>query len=293
MKANSKVHLVKLETPAFEAKPPQTLCTCLTWLSPSDIATGCANGFVAIWNIPGKPDQQGSTVPYIYTPTQKSYIISIASAYPSYPHILTTSDADGEGRMFSLLHPTVDTADFPRQRMGSSDITYSPFYRSFLSSNENGAIRILPVRRFFSGVNAMRHESLVTSMAPASHLHPSILVGTAGGDALAANPLRKLVNQRERIIQQTWFVHEWVPGKTQTHDADSSAIENVEHSGASKFHDGFKAEKPLLSINSTDLTIFEEGTAVTALGWNPNEEFAGWACAGLGCGLIRVEDLSH
>lgn len=288
--------IVRVQTPAFEAKPPSTLCTCLTWLSPSDIAAGCANGFVAVWNIARKSSQQpGSPTPYIYTPNQKSYILSIASAYPSYPHIVMTSDIDGEGRMFSLLHPTADTTDFPRQRMGSLDVTYSPFLRSFVSTNENGAIRTLPVRRFFSGVNSLRHESLITSTAPCSSFHPSFLVGTAGGDAISSNPLRKLTSSRERIWQQTWFVHEWVPGKPQTQAANVPTIETKVNAGVSRFYDGFKAEKPLLSTNSTtlDLNIFEEGTAVTALAWNPNAEFAGWACAGLGCGLVRVEDLSH
>lgn len=78
-------------------------------------------------------------------------------------------------------------------------------------------------------------------------------------------------------------------------DANGDAPGTLENAGVSRFYDGFEAEKPILSTNSTtlDLCIFEEGTAVTALAWNPNQEFAGWACAGLGCGLVRVEDLSH
>ncbi|KAL8838742.1 MAG: hypothetical protein Q9170_001991, partial [Blastenia crenularia] len=35
-------------TAAFTAKPPSTLCTCITWLSPTDLAAGCANGYLAI-----------------------------------------------------------------------------------------------------------------------------------------------------------------------------------------------------------------------------------------------------
>lgn len=40
------------------------------------------------------------------------------------------------------------------------------------------------------------------------------------------------------------------------------------------------------------ITIFEEPSAVTALAWNPNLKFGTWAVAGMGSGLLRVEDLS-
>ncbi|KAF2871970.1 hypothetical protein BDV95DRAFT_606541 [Massariosphaeria phaeospora] len=39
------------------------------------------------------------------------------------------------------------------------------------------------------------------------------------------------------------------------------------------------------------ITIFEERSAVTALTWNPNLKYGSWAAAGLGSGLLRVEDV--
>lgn len=39
-------------------------------------------------------------------------------------------------------------------------------------------------------------------------------------------------------------------------------------------------------------TIFEEETNVTSVAWNPNQVCAGWASAGMGCGLVRVEDVA-
>ncbi|KAI4146899.1 MAG: hypothetical protein L6R39_003292, partial [Caloplaca ligustica] len=38
---------VKYTTAAFTAKPPSTLCTCVTWLSSTELAVGCANGYLA------------------------------------------------------------------------------------------------------------------------------------------------------------------------------------------------------------------------------------------------------
>ncbi|KAL1799917.1 hypothetical protein ACET3X_000259 [Alternaria dauci] len=39
------------------------------------------------------------------------------------------------------------------------------------------------------------------------------------------------------------------------------------------------------------ISIFEEQTAITALAWNPNLKFGTWAVAGMGSGLMRVEDV--
>jgi transcription factor C subunit 6 len=114
---------------------------------------------------------------------------------------------------------------------------------------------------------------------------------------IATNPLRKLLYAKEKPRQQTWFRHEWVPGKEAT-DGEGE----TERSGISKFYDGFKVENPKLLRTMTGdkrlvngvltVTIFEEGTGVTSVAWNPNQVCAGWACAGLGCGLLRVEDLA-
>lgn len=107
---------------------------------------------------------------------------------------------------------------------------------------------------------------------------------------IATNPLRRLLHSKEKQWQQTWFSHTWVRGN------ESSS------SGTSRFYDGYRAESISLlrnmtgdrkMINSTMIvTIYEEETHVTALSWNPNQSCAGWAAAGLGCGLLRIEDLA-
>jgi transcription factor C subunit 6 len=39
-------------------------------------------------------------------------------------------------------------------------------------------------------------------------------------------------------------------------------------------------------------TIFEPESSITALAWNPNIRYGGWAAAGMGTGLVRVEDIA-
>ena len=277
----------KVQSPVFEAKPPSTICTCVTWLSPSDIAVGCADGFVAVWNITSTQPTSANPFPYFYKWIHSSYVLSITSAYPAYPHLIATTSMDGETRLSSILQPHTDVTEATRMRMGSPHIVFSPILQSFLSSEENESIRLLVLRRFFTSTSVARLSSAVSALATPSLWHPAIMIGCTSGAVLATNPIRRILSVRVRQWQVTWFTHEWVPREGS--------------SGVSRFLDGFRAEQVALQRNlSADrnksrhsvTTIFEEGTHVTALAWNPNQSCAGWASAGMGCGLVRVEDVA-
>ncbi|PGH23367.1 hypothetical protein AJ80_02620 [Polytolypa hystricis UAMH7299] len=306
-KKTEETQYVKLDSAAFEVRPPSSLCTCFCWLSPSDIAVGCANGYVGVWSltasIQGEP--QPLALPYLYVSVHDTYILSIVSSYPSHPHLLGTTGMDGQTRLFSLLDPESDIADAPRSRTGSAQLAYAPFMRSFVTADETDFIRLQPVRRFFSLISVAKSLSTVSAMTPGILCHPSLLVGNVGGTVTATNPLRRLYDAKEKHWQQDWFRHEWVPGKEDNDvdmDIDDDDSDAGNKAGVSKFYDGFKAETPRLFRNMVgdkrvvdgvlSTTIYEEGTATTALAWNPNKQCAGWACAGMGCGLLRVEDLA-
>ncbi|EAW09617.1 transcription factor TFIIIC subunit TFC6 [Aspergillus clavatus NRRL 1] len=287
----SATEFKRVHSPVFEAKPPSTVCTCVAWLSPTDIAVGCANGFVAIWSIIPSPESPTSPMPYFYEPLHRTYVLNLTSAYPTHPHLICTTAMDGETRMSSIIDYQKDTVETNRMRMGSPHVSYSPWLHSFLSSDENDFVRLLAVRRFYTTSAVARLSSTASALAPCSSWHPSILLGCAGGAVIATNPIRRLLHIKEKQWQQTWFTHEWVRGK----EADSAG-------GVSRFIDGYRAESIMLSRNMVGdrkmvngimmLTIFDEGTHVTALAWNPNQPCAGWASAALGSGLLRVEDLA-
>ncbi|KKK19944.1 hypothetical protein ARAM_005466 [Aspergillus rambellii] len=286
----------RVDSPVFEAKPPSTVCTCVAWLSPSDIAVGCANGFIAVWSIASGVVQavpqasQINALPYFYEPVHSTYVLSVSSAYPTHPLLVGSTSMDGETRLSSLLDYQKDTVETTRMRVGSPHLSYSPWLQSFISSDENDFVRLLTVRRFFTTTAVARLPSTVSTLASCSSWHPTLLLGCTGGAVIATNPLRRLLHAKEKQWQQTWFSHTWTRGD------DSSG------SGTSRFHDGYRAESIRLLrnmigdrklINGTMvITIFEEETHVTALAWNPNQSYAGWAGAGVGCGLVRVEDVA-
>lgn len=277
-----------MQSPAFEARPASTVCTCVTWLSPAELAVGCGNGFAAVWNITSSYEPE--PFPFLYRPLHTTYILSITSAYPAHPHIIATVAMDGETRMCSLLDPENEMVTTVRMRAAAPYITYSPVLQCFVAGDENEFGRMIPIRRFFTITNIIRLTSNVSAMAPASTWHPCALFGSAGGEVAGTNPFRRVLQNKEQIWQQNWFTHEWIP---------NSGSESV---GISRFFDGFGAEnQKLAKYHTTDAkplsgmgtsTTYEEGTHVTALGWNPNRSCAGWASAALGCGLVRVEDLA-
>ncbi|KAL4896944.1 hypothetical protein BDV59DRAFT_169415, partial [Aspergillus ambiguus] len=285
---NTEFH--KVLSPVFEAKPPSTLCTCVAWLSPTDIAVGCANGFVAIWSIIPSQEPSINTLPYFYEPIHSTYILTITPAYPTHAHMLATTSMDGETRLISITDPRKDVVDTPRMRMGSPHLSYSPLLQSFVSSDENDFVRLVPARRFFTTTAVAKLPSTISAHAPCSTWHPSALFGCTGGAVIATNPLRRILHSKEKQWQQAWFTHEWVRSR------------ETDNPGTSRFYDGYRAESIGLSRNMTGdqrvvngvmmITIYEEGTHVSSLSWNPNQTCAGWASAGLGCGLVRVEDLA-
>ncbi|KAJ5916495.1 hypothetical protein N7504_000510 [Penicillium tannophilum] len=282
---DSDLPVAKIHSPAFEAVPSSTICTCVTWLSPSDIAVGCGNGFVAIYSI--LPRTASEPQPYFYYPIHATYILNITSIYPAHPQLLSTISVDGDTRLWSIVDPQSENTSTVRVRLASSHLSFSPVLQSVCSSDENEYGRIMPIRRFFATSNAVKIFSTVSAFAPCSWWHASLLYGGTGGEVLATNPLRKVLHAKETQWQQIWFVHDWAAGP------------EANDPGASRFHEGFSAETQGTMRNGEPrpmglslTTIHEEGTHVTALAWNPNRLCAAWASAALGCGLLRVEDLA-
>ncbi|KXG48948.1 uncharacterized protein PGRI_028180 [Penicillium griseofulvum] len=279
---SQETEFLKIKSPAFEARPPATVCTCVTWLSPSDVVVGCGNGFVAIWNI--EPSFTSEPLPYSYRPIHATYILDITSAYPAHPQLIITVSMDGETKMWSAIDPTREITSTGRVRGASPHLSFSPICQSVVGGDENEFARILPIRRFFTTTTIARLSSNVSAMAQCSNHHPCALFGSAAGEVVGTNPFRRVVYNKEQIWQQIWFTHEWIP---------TSKMDTV---GTSRFYDGYRAENQKLATSKLyetnpvsgmgTSTIYEENTHVTALGWNPNRPCAAWASAALGMAVL-------
>ncbi|OCL11469.1 hypothetical protein AOQ84DRAFT_335887 [Glonium stellatum] len=328
---------------AFECLPPNTVCTCLTWLSATTIAVGTANGNVAVWTL--TPQLLSNTTPnprpWLYHTLNASYIVNVTSAYPSRPHFLATSSADGFVRLTDIRSPHLDSVLSARSRVFGVTMAWHEWTQSFLTPDESYCLRNQPIRRFYMHMASMRADAQILAIA-SSQVHPSVLIGTADGFVLASNPIRRVLDMKAEPWQQVWFRHEWRRGmnvKEAPQQDVSGAQEGISPAAPvsqpaepntfntpepktpmppvatnpaarppisalreplSRITDSYKLETaqlqrpqgPNVQEGTRFATIYEEGTAVTQLAWNPNLRFGGWAAAGLGCGLVRVEDVA-
>ncbi|KAI9734694.1 MAG: hypothetical protein M1834_002296 [Cirrosporium novae-zelandiae] len=283
---------LKFNGAAFEAYPPDSLCTCLTWLSSTDLAVGCANGFVAIWNIaPLSQAKDGTSIkvnhhPWFYHMIHPTYILAISSAYPGQPHLIATSSMDGFNRLTDLRAPFQDTVSSLRTRIGTPVLAFHDATQSFATTDEVNFVRLYPVRRFFSACSIASASSNLLSIA-CSTTHASMMAASSGGAVLVTNPTRKILQPRKAQFQQVWFIHEWTRNK----------------GGLSRFNEGFKIEPAELlnsqvgdqtsgSVGIISATIYDEEIGVNLVTWNPNVICGGWATAAMGSGLLRVEDIA-
>lgn len=289
----AKRHPGRVLSAAFTASPSATVSSCMAWLSPSDIAVACADGSVHLYNlVTSFRNDTKEAVPYMRLQIHLTYITNLSTAYPQYPHLLATTSMDGQTRLTSLLDPQKDMVDAGRVRVGTSHLAWSPLLQAFFSSDENDFLRAMPLRRFHVTTTTGRLPSTVSAMAAFSPWHPSCLVGCTNGAIVAVNPLRRMLNGKEVHMQLRIFQHEWARAR----DKDAAGPD------VSRFIDGFQAEPVSLQRNMAGdprmvngvltMTVYDEETHVTALAWNPNRHCAGWAVAGMGSGLIRLEDVS-
>lgn len=188
---------------------------------------------------------------------------------------------DGYVRLTSIQAPESDYVLAPRLRAGIAVQAWSDAIQSAFSPEDNNIIRALCLRRFYSGLNMVRHPADVLCMAAGS-THTTLLAGGADGSVVAFNPLRRLLKPRARNRHMTWFLHEW----SSRRDGE----------GISRFSEGFKTSRGqnlrLFKEGLLITTVHEKKSAVTHLVWNPNALCGSWVVAAMGDGLLRVEDLA-
>lgn len=321
-----------LTSAAFCTRPPNTVIACMTWISSSSVAAGCANGAFGVWNIASAlqtaqsttgPDGEHSAEPVLYASLATTYIRNLTSCAPSRPHIIIATTMAGHIYMIDLLDMPSTTSFGPtttirstRSRLSRYVLAWHDWSQMVLSSDDNFTLVTYSLRRFFRQTGCTRYKSSLMALA-ISPVHPFVLTGGVGGEVTCTNPTRRAYETKVPIWNQQLFTHEWralgpgevlspggPDGVTATEDAD------IEHSGAaaeeagvSRILEGYKPE--LIKLFNTDeafngrnengsfyTTVYDLKTSVTALCWNPNIHVGGWMAAGLASGLLRIEDVA-
>jgi transcription factor C subunit 6 len=326
-----------LESAAFTAQPPNTICTCLTWLSSTSVIAGCANGCVGVWNIPSSLQSASTNTqpipnaePVIFSPLSPTYILNVTTCYPSRPNIMISSSMSGHIQMTDLTEMTSKATMTPsatvrasRSRVGRSVLVWHEFAQVILTVDDNFTLIAYPIRRFFRQISFTRYKSSVACLAY-SPVHPFVMAGCVGGEAISNNPLRRAYENKVPIWNQTWFTHEWRQSSTEelasigTSDGDEIMVDASNGSGPhvvstksktgpttqeiSRVLEGFKC-KEIKLFNTEDAfthrengavysTVYDLKTSIKSMSWNPNLHVGGWIAAGIANGLVRVEDVA-
>jgi transcription factor C subunit 6 len=267
---------VHLTTPAFECTLPDDIITCISWISDTAVVVGCASGYVAAWEL---VDDGSPLIPYLYMPIHQTYITGLSTCYPSFPHHIVSSSMDGYSRLTSLSSPEADTVPNNRSRIAPCSITYIDAIQAGVSVEEGTWVKFFPVRRYFSSTTVCKHNGIVRALA-ASPAHTFTLSGGTEGEAAFSNPSRRVFHGKIKNYMQTWFQVEYSEATDTLRMTEGFKLEECE--GKAKVDNG----KQLLT------TVFPEQIGVSAVCWNVNLAYGGWAAAGLSCGLVRVEDVA-
>ena len=232
--SEASTQYIKISNIAFESCPPNTVCTCITWLSSTHIAAGCANGYVAIWDIREhllNPDRPEIAFPTLYQPIHNTYILAMTSCQPSRPHLLLTSSVEGHIRLTSLHDPRTDHITSSRFRAGIQALVWQDHTQHALFADDGKNVRALNVRKIYQSLTVAIQDAFVLSIAT-SPVHPCVLVGGADGTVTAFNPIRKILSSKTRQsnYRQVWFKHEWRRGKpiNDVHDQCANGASYVE-----------------------------------------------------------------
>ena len=238
--------------------------------------------------------QDGGVRPWLFLQLHPTYILSLITAYPTHPALLISSSLSGYLRLTSLRAPTTDYVLSLRTRTPPSSLAYCDSLLSVVAAEESSeTIRLWGLRSFFSSLACGKLGSAPgpgQGIVDVGKCHSSIAAGGADGSVTVTNPIRKTLGKQNAGWQQVVFKHEWVrrPGQGP-------------RQGMSRITEGYAGEKVDLGVRHggnfrdsvAQSTIYEEETAVTALGWNPNNSgCGGWLAVGWGSGLVRIQDMA-
>ena len=233
-------------------------------------------------------------VPWLFLQLHSTYILSLTSAYPTHPALLISSSLSGNLRLTSLHAPTTDYVLSTRSRTPPSSLAYCDSLLSVVAPDEaSETLRLWALRCFYSSLACGKLKSAPgpgQGVVDVGRCHSSIAAGGVDGSVIVTNPMRKALGRKDAGWQQVVFKHEWVrrPGQGPRR-------------GMSRITEGYQGEKVEVSVNhgatpkesGAESTVYEEETAVTALGWNPNDSgCGGWLAVGWGSGLVRIQDMA-
>jgi len=236
--ATKTTHCIHISTAAFESKPPDTISTCLAWLSSTHLAIGHANGHIAVHDIsqslcrprgprPDDTHTSNNATPLYYAPLSPSYLLALHPLLPSYPHLILATSTTGILSLHSLPNATTSYTSTSRTRLGTSAVCWLESVHHVLSAEQSQVLRSHNLKQFHQSQVITHTESVVSCMA-SSAVHASVAIGEVNGNVMVLGPVRRIMAKRTGgdHYSQKWFGHTWRRGRPVR---DTSATTNAKH----------------------------------------------------------------
>ncbi|KAF3909589.1 hypothetical protein AA313_de0205896 [Arthrobotrys entomopaga] len=281
VKTHGDSSLLKLTSPMTTLYLHDTIFTVFTWISHHTVAFGTANGSIALYNL-NTTLPTTTHLPKSYYSIAASYISSICSLSPSFPHLLATYSMDGSFNIHDTREPNTSNTLVHRSRTVamSPPVAWSEMAQSLCYPEDLSGVLCMGIRKakksggFLCTNNP--GDTIATSNGGGNGLHPFLLNGGRDGKVRIVNLIRKYFYSKCQAMQQVWFQLEYSPlGEMY------------------RMLDGFKPEMVVHRNRvAVGLPFYPYQMNVTRVCWNNNRGFGTWAAAGMGCGIVRVEDIS-
>ncbi|RMD43214.1 hypothetical protein DV735_g1971, partial [Chaetothyriales sp. CBS 134920] len=313
-------------TTIFKAEPSQNaVFSEIAWLTATDLVVGASDGSLRLYNALD-PSKDSCIQPYLVSQLHDTYVLTLSPASPSStPFYIASRSASGDMSLTDLRCPVQDRVDVPKGRVPPvKALVYAPFTGSWLTFGEASDNEMLQttvechhLRHFYGEVPVAKLSPLEgqgTALASSPH-HPSILIGTARGTVFATNYLRTVIptsvyqpemdGYLQKVCEYQFQAGEGPSLPDTFHGRDvpvgTSFFTGPSHpvpldDGTRKRRKNQTREAVATEQGGDDSIAsmaYNDEQAVTAIAWNPNHKFAGWAAVGWGSGIIRVIDLSH
>lgn len=188
------------------------LATSLAWVSTNRLCLGHTDGSISLWSIHPQKLLLRKSI-------HISYILDIASGFPSHPYHIASTPVDGCPILTDLNLPSSETTctpvikavNFQNNMLDWNDHLQGFFGMHPSPTPQNTLIGWAHMRFFIQSRTLMTMPSPPMCLA-SGKTHPFVLVGCADGSLWAINPLRVLLRDRGDPIHKLKIMqHEFRP----------------------------------------------------------------------------------
>lgn len=317
--------LVKVEEPMFTLSIDDEQgveATALAWANTNRLVIGYTDGSVALWSL--HPLHLISR-----HPLHSTYILDLATGYPSRPYLVTSVPVCGLPTLVDLACPSYETSSFVRTSITTQPhlLQWSDHLQGFFSNYPSGSVVETSIsfmhHRYFPHLRrAVDVPGQLTCLA-AGHSHPFLLVGLKDGSVWACNAAKKVFAMRtDRPMKQKLFEHEYRPAgrfgaggeglRGAVRVVGGWGVEQNASRGEPRRRPGMGNGKKKPRGNARPagrmdvdgeaedgegkggaVVSHEPLTRIMVMEWNPNVECGCWAAVAAASGIVRVMDLGE